>query len=30
MKLIAQIQHLKKATPPGPALAIPAGCAARQ
>jgi TRAP-type transport system periplasmic protein len=28
--LIAQIQHLKKATPPGPAPAIPAGCAARQ
>jgi TRAP-type C4-dicarboxylate transport system substrate-binding protein len=25
---IAQIQHLKKATPPGPAPAIPAGCAA--
>jgi TRAP-type transport system periplasmic protein len=28
--LIAQIQHLKKATPPGPAPAIPADCAARQ
>lgn len=28
--LIAQILQLKKATPPGPALAIPAGCAARQ
>jgi TRAP-type C4-dicarboxylate transport system substrate-binding protein len=28
--LIAQIQHLKKATPPGPAPAIPAGCAARR
>ena len=27
---IAQIQHLKKATPPGPAPAIPAGCAARR
>jgi TRAP-type transport system periplasmic protein len=27
---IAQIQQLKKATPPGPAPAIPAGCAARQ
>ena len=27
---IAQIQHLRKATPPGPAPAIPAGCAARQ
>jgi TRAP-type transport system periplasmic protein len=27
---IAQIQQLKKATPPGPAPAIPAGCAARR
>jgi TRAP-type C4-dicarboxylate transport system substrate-binding protein len=27
---IAQIQQLKKATPPGLAPAIPAGCAARQ
>ena len=26
---IRQIQQLKKATPPGPAPAIPAGCAAR-
>jgi TRAP-type transport system periplasmic protein len=28
--LIGQIQQLKESTPPGPALAIPAGCAARQ